>query len=139
MGNPPESRLLQYPVRYAGKRKDESYRMPNFQNIVSELQSQRNQLQAELQTLDEAIRAVERLDGRGTRNGASRALGSSRHVSAAGRARIAAAQRARWAKAKEAQSGSGFARSVEPLARGWLRHSVRDGRRSLGLLKNSLR
>jgi hypothetical protein len=105
MGNPPESRLLQYPVRYAGKRKDESYRMPNFQNIVSELQSQRNQLQAELQTLDEAIRAVERLDGRGTRNGASRALGSSRHVSAAGRARIAAAQRARWAKAKEAQSG----------------------------------
>jgi hypothetical protein len=30
----------------------------------------------------------------------------------------------------------GFARSVEPLARGWLRHSVRDGLRSGGLLKS---
>jgi hypothetical protein len=79
--------------------------MPNFQNIVSELQSQRNQLQAELQTLDEAIGVLEQLNGRGTRNGASRAAGSSRHLSAAGRARIVAAQRARWAKAKEAHSG----------------------------------
>jgi hypothetical protein len=80
--------------------------MPDFQNIVSELQSQRNQLQADLQRLDEAIRAIEQLNGRGTRNGASRAAGSSRHISAAGRARIAAAQRARWAKAKRAQSGT---------------------------------
>ena len=80
--------------------------MPNFQNIVRELQSQRDQLQAELQTLDEAIRVVEQLNGRGTRNGVSRPLGSSRHISAAGRARIAAAQRARWAKAKEAHSGT---------------------------------
>jgi len=79
--------------------------MPNFQNIVRELQSERDQLQANLQRLDEAIRAIARLNGRGTRNGTSRGAGSSRHLSAAGRARIAAAQLARWAKAKEAPSG----------------------------------
>jgi hypothetical protein len=39
---------------------------------------------------------------------------------------------------KRTQIG-GFGRSVGPLARGWLRHSVRGGRRSRGLLKNSLR
>ena len=112
--------------------------MPKFPKFITELQSQRNQLQAELQRLDEAIRAVERLNGRGTRNGTSRAAGSSRHISAAGRARIAAAQRARWAKAKEAPQVGGFGRSVERLARGWLRHSVRGGRRSRRLL-NRLR
>src|SRR5205085_5681783 len=90
--------------------------MPNFQNIVSELQSQRNQVQADLQRLDEAIRALKQLNGRGTRKGASRAAGSSRHVSAAGRARIAAAQRARWAKVKEAHSG-GRVREVSRAAR----------------------
>ena len=90
--------------------------MPNFQNIVSELQWQRDQLQANLQRLDEAIRVIEQLNGRGTRNGASRAAGSSRYISAAGRARIAAAQRARWAKAKEAQSGTGV-REVSRAAR----------------------
>jgi hypothetical protein len=79
--------------------------MPNFQNIVSELQSQRNQLQGDLQRLDEAIGVLEQSNGKGTRNGASRPPGSNRHISAAGRARIAAAQRARWAKAKGAPSG----------------------------------
>ena len=79
--------------------------MPNFQNIVSELQSQRNQLQGDLQRLDEAIGVLEQSNGKGTRNGASRPPGSNRHISAAGRARIAAAQRARWAKAKGGASG----------------------------------
>jgi hypothetical protein len=36
---------------------------------------------------------------------------------------------------KRTQVG-GFGRSVGPLARGWLRHSVRGGRRSSGLLKS---
>ena len=62
--------------------------MPNLASILKQLQQERSRLSAQLQSLNNALSA----------------LGSTSHrrsgISAAGRARIAAAQRARWAKVK---------------------------------------
>jgi hypothetical protein len=69
-----------------------------------------NRILAELRTerdrLDRAISAIEGLDstGHGSASRTQRAARKGRTFSAATRARMAAAQRARWAKAKPAQS-----------------------------------
>lgn len=73
--------------------------MTNFPQLVAELKRERDQI-------DQAIAAVSAL----TRNGSTRSASSNvsrrgpRKMSAAARARIGAAQRARWAKVK-GQSG----------------------------------
>jgi hypothetical protein len=64
--------------------------MSNLISVLRQLEQERSRLTSELGRLSSAITAL---------NGASR--GATRKViSAAGRARIAAAQRARWAKPK---------------------------------------
>ena len=68
--------------------------MPNLSQIVTQLQAQRKQTRHQLKRLDEAIAAVQNV---GRRGGKRRA---KRKISMAGRRRIAAAQRARWAKFK---------------------------------------
>ena len=65
-------------------------RMANLTSVLSQLKQERTRLAAQLESLNNAITA---LNGTGKRTG-------SRTMSAAGRARIAAAQRARWAKLK---------------------------------------
>ena len=65
--------------------------MANFNQVLAELRAERNRAQNELENLDAAIRAIGGLGGKTT----------TRTISAAGRARIAAAQRARWAKARK--------------------------------------
>jgi hypothetical protein len=68
--------------------------MPKRLDIVAILKRQRSEAHASVARLDEAIRVLERL-GRGiSRTGAR----PTRTISAAGRRRIAAAQRKRWAK-----------------------------------------
>jgi hypothetical protein len=62
----------------------------NLSEILTQLKQERNRL-------DTAIAALESVSG----NGISR--GTSRGISPAGRARIAAAQRARWARFKKAK------------------------------------
>jgi hypothetical protein len=62
--------------------------------VLKELQKQRQEKQAELKDIDAAIVAI----GQIGRQVPSRR--GKRHLSAAARARIAAAQRARWAKWK---------------------------------------
>ena len=57
--------------------------------VLRHLQQERDRLSTELQRLDAAISAL-----------SGRAVTITRRLSAAGRARIAAAQRARWARAK---------------------------------------
>lgn len=64
-------------------------RMADIQAIVKELQSERARI-------DAAIKALQGMDGVSARQG------KRRKMSAAGRARIAAAQRARWAKIRKA-------------------------------------
>ena len=64
----------------------------SLSGVVRQLRNQRNRIEAELKRLDSALAALANLDGSVTR------IRRTRHLSAAGRSRIAAAQRARWAK-----------------------------------------
>jgi hypothetical protein len=68
-------------------------------NVLQTLQFERNKLQKELNNLDTAISALS--------GGASKQRGSRKRpvLSAAARARIAAAQRARWAKIRAKKGG----------------------------------
>ena len=62
-------------------------------DIISLLKAERDKVARQLNGLDTAIRALSGLDSAGGSRG-------PRRMSAASRAKIAAAQRARWAKAK---------------------------------------
>ena len=63
--------------------------MANLTSVIKHLEQERNRLSAQLERLNDAVSAL---------NGTS--AHRTRTISAAGRARIAAAQRARWAKTK---------------------------------------
>ena len=84
--------------------------MTNLTSVIKELQQERQRLSVQLQGIS---RALSLLNGtRGNRAG--------RTMSAAGRARIAAAQRARWAKSKGQKVVSIVAhkgRTMSPAAR----------------------
>jgi hypothetical protein len=67
----------------------QSLPMLNITSVLNQLQLERSRLASQLERLNNALSAL-------NVNGASR----GRRITAAGRARIAAAQRARWAKAK---------------------------------------
>jgi hypothetical protein len=75
--------------------------MANLQKVVKELLTERKKVQNELSRLDAAIAAL----GRNNDSGAIRSLSSTprRTLSTSARKRIAAAQRARWAKWKANQ------------------------------------
>ncbi len=64
--------------------------MANLASVLKQLQQEHSRLRSQLESLNNAISA---LNGVGNKR-------TGRTVSAAGRARIAAAQRARWAKVK---------------------------------------
>ena len=68
-------------------------------DILSALRSEASKLQTQLETLNSAMKIL------GGKNSVSRGNGRrrKRHVSAAARARMARAQRARWAKVKAAK------------------------------------
>ena len=69
--------------------------MPALSNAVRDLQRQRNDIHAQLSALDNAISLLSSSTQRRGRRG------GPRRMSAAARQRIAAAQRARWAKWKK--------------------------------------
>ena len=73
--------------------------MANLTGTLSQLREQRRMAQRQVEKLDEAIAAIEGLVGKGGSSGAPR----KRVLSAAGRRRIALAQKARWAKFKAQQ------------------------------------
>lgn len=80
--------------------------MANLSAVVSQLRRERERVSRELERLDSAIAALNHVGGRS--NGRKAAAGNRgrrprRKLSAAARARIAAAQRARWAKVKAKQ------------------------------------
>ena len=64
-----------------------------MQSVVSQLQKERIRLEDELHRVSAALTAFGKVYVRG-----SKGIGKKRTMSAAGRRRIAAAQRARWAK-----------------------------------------
>ena len=82
--------------------------MTNLTSVLNQLEQERTRLASQLESLNNAITA---LNGTGKQTG--------RGMSAAGRARIAAAQRARWAKAKgkKVVSITGRNRTMSPANR----------------------
>ncbi len=72
----------------------------NFAGTVRELRTERARVAERLDKLDEAIAALRTLTGSGRRIRLGRTRVGKRHLSAAARRKIAAAQRARWAKWK---------------------------------------
>jgi|SRR4029077_11738906 len=84
--------------------------MANITSVLNQLERERTRLASQLQRLNNAISALNGPRGNQTRRVA---------ISAAGRARIAAAQRARWAKAKGGKVVviSARKRTVSPAAR----------------------
>ena len=77
--------------------------MANLAKVVAQLRQQRDQAQKQVEQLNEALAALSSLDGSGARSRISRRSGIKRRtMSAEARKRIAAAQRARWAKWKAA-------------------------------------
>jgi hypothetical protein len=67
----------------------------NFTSVLSQLEQERSLLKSQLEQVGNALSALN----------ARAKTGTGRTMSAAGRARIAAAQRARWAKVKGRQAG----------------------------------
>ena len=65
----------------------------NLAGVVQQLQKERDQAARTVEQLDAALAALTGVSGKRT--------GIRRKISAAGRARIAAAQRARWAKVRK--------------------------------------
>lgn len=61
--------------------------MANLTSVLNQLEQERTRLASQLERLNNALTALS-------------VKGSARRISVAGRARIAAAQRARWAKVK---------------------------------------
>jgi hypothetical protein len=80
--------------------------MTDFRKALQNLRDERERANREVSELAKAIAVLEKLAGRSGRfdNGSSSAgrnRRTRRKISAAGRARIAAAQRARWAKVRQ--------------------------------------
>ena len=73
-------------------------RMANLSLVVKQLHQERNRLSSQMEALNRAISALDGVSSNGARRG--------RGMSAAGRARIAAAQKARWARIKGRKSAS---------------------------------
>ena len=80
--------------------------MASLSRALNELRQERSRAEREVERLDEAISVLRGLVrrnhlGRPARGGRTARMGRPRHrMSAAGRRKIAAAQRARWAKLK---------------------------------------
>jgi len=75
--------------------------MPNLSGIVQQLKTQRDRAQKELERLNAALIALENPANQDGRRG--RRAKSRKPLSPAARKKIAAAQRARWAKWKAAR------------------------------------
>jgi hypothetical protein len=67
--------------------------MTNLSSVVSQLRNERTQVQGQLERLDQAISLLGNLS-----NGSRSTRGGTRNMSMSARKRIAAAQKARWAK-----------------------------------------
>ena len=76
--------------------------------VVQQLRKERDQAQKRIEQLDQALKALTGVGGLNTTRGRRSRInvsGKRRTMSAAARKRIAAAQRARWAKWKAARRG----------------------------------
>jgi hypothetical protein len=82
--------------------------MANLDNVLQQLRDERGRAQQQLEQLDSAISVLEGLGGNNSHAPRSSSRGG-RVVSAVARRRMAAAQRARWARVRKGTSASGKA------------------------------
>ena len=81
--------------------------MATLTGVLQHLRSEQQRLQKQLQRVEAALSALAGLGGRRPgRPRGSKNVRRRRGMSASGRARIAAAQRARWAKIRAQKKGS---------------------------------
>lgn len=81
--------------------------MANVTNVLQQLREERQQAESQIHKLDTAILVLQDLIGQNSSTPARTGAGQARVVSIAARQRMAAAQRARWAKARqETQTGN---------------------------------
>jgi len=73
-----------------------------IQSVVKQLQQERSRLEDELHRVTAALTTFGKVFMQGSKH-APVAIGRKRKISAAGRKRIAAAKRARWAKVRAAK------------------------------------
>ena len=83
--------------------------MPNLSSLVKQLKKERDRVAKQLFGMDAALRAFA-----GVYSGATN---GKRQISAAGRKRIAAAQRARWAKVRDKAEVTRPKRSMSAASR----------------------
>src|SRR5262249_50494440 len=74
--------------------------MADLNAVVAQLRQERSRVQQDLDKLDRALQALGTHNVGSSQSTASRGGGGKRTMSAEARARIAAAQRARWARQK---------------------------------------
>lgn len=79
--------------------------MANLNDVLQQLRDERGRTQQQLQKLDSAIAVLEGLGSGNNSHGPRRGPRGRRGLSAAARARIAAAQRARWARVRQQSGG----------------------------------
>jgi hypothetical protein len=77
--------------------------MLNLRKVVQQLKNERARTQAKLDQLNTALKVLGEVGTAGSTAGRQRTSGKRRPMSAAAKKRIAAAQRARWAKWRAAQ------------------------------------
>jgi len=75
--------------------------MTNLTGVVRQLQKERQRVHGEMERLNAALAALGSLGGLDAKSKGSRVAKARRPMSAAARKKIAAAQRARWAKWKK--------------------------------------
>jgi hypothetical protein len=77
--------------------------MASLENALQQLRAERREAQLHVEKLDQAITVIESLNGSGTPRSTTGSAPVKRTMSASARRKIAAAQRARWAKVKAAK------------------------------------
>ena len=87
--------------------------MGNLDNVLQQLRDERGRAQQQLEQLDSAISVLEGLGGNNSVRPSSRA---GRVVSAIARQRMAAAQRARWARVRHTSGKTGGKKVVRILS-----------------------
>jgi hypothetical protein len=85
--------------------------MGNLSSALQQLRAERKQAQARVESIDQAISVIESLNGSGTVRQSNQ---PTRVISQASRRKMARAQRARWARAKNASQPIAIAKTTNP-------------------------
>jgi hypothetical protein len=95
--------------------------MSNLTNALQELRAERREAQSQVEKLDKAISAIESLNG----SAPTGKVQGTRVISAASRRKMARAQKARWAKVRQASQPAVAKRTGSALVKRTMSASAR--------------